>query len=46
MIRLSNRQQRWLEGCFYLGCFTPAAFSILALMIAAKALADLLRHHA
>jgi hypothetical protein len=41
--RLSIRQQRLLEGIFYLGCFTPLAFTGLAIMIAVKAIAERVR---
>jgi hypothetical protein len=38
--RLSVRQQRILEGIFYVGCFTPLAFTVLAIMIAGKAVVE------
>jgi len=38
--RLTVKQQRFLEGCYYIGCFTPLAFSALALLIIGKAIYD------
>ncbi len=29
---------RRLQGCYYFGCFTPFAFTVIALMIAANTL--------
>jgi hypothetical protein len=40
--RLSNRQRRQLEGCYYFGCFAPLAFAVLAIMIVLKAVSDLI----
>ena len=31
--QIKYRHPRWLEGCYYLGCFAPLAFAILALLI-------------
>jgi hypothetical protein len=42
-LRFSPRLRRRLEGCYYLGCFTPLAFAALAVLIVAKAAADWLR---
>jgi hypothetical protein len=43
MTRLSPRSRRRLEGCYYMGCFTPIAFAALAVYIGIKALADWVR---
>jgi hypothetical protein len=38
--RLPNRRQRQLQGCYYFGCFAPLAFTVLAVMIVLKWIAD------
>jgi hypothetical protein len=42
---LSHHRKRQIEGCFWLGCFTPLALSIIALQIVAKYLTERLRPH-
>jgi hypothetical protein len=45
-LKLKPRTRRWLEGTFYLGCYTPVAFAAIALMIIVKAITDRIRPHA
>ena len=40
---LSLRHRRQIEGCYWLGCFTPVAFTLLAGLIVIKAIADKFR---
>ena len=44
--RLTPRTRRWLEGTFYLGCYTPVAFAAIAIMILLHAISRRIRPHA